>query len=99
MAGHLSLLHRDMHDFMQTRAVASSINVRHATLHVVIGDDPLVFKLDTQLFEAERDDVWPPAKCIEDLLRLHAHFLAIVFKRDFLVSAGLASIEQFGSGV
>ena len=50
-------------------------------------------------FQAERGDVRHSAKRKKDLLRAHAHGLAVVLEGNFLAVADAAGIEEFGAGV
>ena len=73
--------------------------MRQAGLHLIVGDDAAVFDLDPDVFEAERGDVRDPAKREENLLRAHAHGLAVVLQGNFLPASDSTGIEQFGTGV
>ena len=97
--GDFALLDGDVHDLVQAGAIAGGIDVRQAGLHLRVGDDAAVFDADPDALQAERGDVRDPAQRKENLLRAHAHGLALVLEGNFLPVADAAGIEEFGAGV
>src|ERR1035441_8264948 len=99
MRGDFALLDGDVNNLIQAGAIAGSIDMGQAGLHLRIGDDAAALDADSDAFEAERGDVRDPAKCEENLLRAHMLSLAVVREGDFLPVFRAAGIETCCAGV
>src|SRR6516162_675930 len=95
MPCRLSLQHGDVHDLVQSGAIARGVNVWNARLHLRVGDDAAEFQLHTNFIEGEPCYIWHAPKAKEDLFRMCAARFAFVLEKDFLLSAKPSRLRQF----
>ena len=85
MRRDFALLNRDVHDLVQPRAISDCVNMRHAALHLAIGDDPSELEFHTDLVQTERRHIGNAAQREKNLFTQHAGRLALMLKKNLLL--------------